>query len=80
MEPRIQYAKSKDGVSIAFSTLGEGGMPFVQMPFPFSHLQLTWEQPEVRSWLERCSSMPRNRNRREDTSCNLIDSLPVAVV
>ncbi|MCH7578403.1 MAG: hypothetical protein IH822_11575 [Chloroflexi bacterium] len=53
MEPRIQYAKTKDGVSIAFSTLGEGGMPFVQMPFPFSHLQLSWEIPEFRSWYER---------------------------
>ncbi len=24
MEPRIQYAKTEDGVSIAFSTMGEG--------------------------------------------------------
>ncbi len=24
MEPRIQYAQTKDGVSIAFRTLGEG--------------------------------------------------------
>jgi hypothetical protein len=24
MEPRIQYAQSKDGVSIAFWTMGEG--------------------------------------------------------
>ena len=53
MEPRIQYAKTKDGVSIAYSTLGEGGMPFVQMPFPFAHLQLNWEIPEYRSWYER---------------------------
>ncbi len=52
MEPHIQYAKTKDGVSIAFSTFGEG-MPFVQMPFPFSHLQLNWEIPEFRSWDER---------------------------
>ena len=28
MEPRIQYAKTKDGVSIAFWTLGQG-MPVV---------------------------------------------------
>ena len=35
MEPRIQYAKTADGVSIAFWTLGEG-MPIVQMPnIPF---------------------------------------------
>jgi class 3 adenylate cyclase/pimeloyl-ACP methyl ester carboxylesterase len=52
MEPRIRYAKTTDGVSIAFSTLGEG-MPFVQMPFPFSHLHLGWEIPEFRSWDER---------------------------
>jgi hypothetical protein len=31
MEPRIQYAQTEDGVSIAYWTLGEG-MPFVQMP------------------------------------------------
>ena len=52
MEPRIQYAKTEDGVSIAFSTLGEG-MPFVHMPAVFSHLQLDWEIPELRSWDER---------------------------
>ena len=27
MEPRIQYAKTKDGVSIAYWTLGEGPGP-----------------------------------------------------
>ncbi len=52
MEPRIQYAKTTDGVSIAFSTLGEG-TPFVHMPHPFTHLQLNWEIPEFRSWDER---------------------------
>jgi hypothetical protein len=42
MEPRIQYAKTKDGVSIAFWTLGEG-MPMVYMPdLPFSHIQMEW--------------------------------------
>ena len=52
MEPRIQYAKTEDGVSIAFSTLGEG-LPVVQMPAPFSHLQLDWEIREFRRWHER---------------------------
>ena len=51
-EPRIQYAQTKDGVSIALLTLGEG-TPFVHMPPPFSHLQLNWEIPEWRSWDER---------------------------
>ena len=52
MEPRIQYAKTTDGVSIAFWTLGEG-MPFVQMPvLPWSHIQLEW-QTGYRRWYER---------------------------
>jgi len=52
MEPRIQYAQTADGVSIAFWTLGEG-MPLVQMPsFPFSHIQMEWQFPEWRRWYE----------------------------
>jgi class 3 adenylate cyclase len=53
MEPQIQYAQTKDGVSIAFWTLGEG-MPLVVMPnIPFSHIQLEWRMPEMRRWYER---------------------------
>jgi len=52
MEPRIQYAKTKDGVSIAFWTLGEG-MPLVHLPVIFSHIQMEWEVPECRRWYER---------------------------
>ena len=52
MEPRIQYAQTADGVSIAFWTLGEG-TPLVQMPsIPVSHIQLEWQFPEIRRWLE----------------------------
>ena len=52
MEPRIQYAKTKDGVSIAFHTLGKG-MPFVQTRMPGSDIRLQWEVPEFRTWYER---------------------------
>ena len=53
MEPRIQYAQTKDGVSIAFWTLGEG-MPLVVMPnVPFGHAQLEWQIPEYRDWFEQ---------------------------
>jgi len=42
MEPRIRYARTEDGVSIAYWTLGEG-TPLVWMPFPTSsHTQLEW--------------------------------------
>ena len=53
MEPRIQYAKTADGVSIAFWTLGEG-VPFVNMPMlPWGHIQLGWQNPGQRRWYER---------------------------
>ena len=53
MEPRIQYAKTSDGVNIAFWTMGKG-MPLVQMPrLPFSHIQLEWQNPEYRRMFER---------------------------
>jgi class 3 adenylate cyclase len=53
MEPRIQYAKTADGVSIAFWTLGEG-MPVVQLPvLPWSHIEMGWQDPGWRRWYER---------------------------
>ena len=39
MEPRIQYAKTSDGVSIAYATLGEG-RPIVFSPRVFGDIHL----------------------------------------
>jgi class 3 adenylate cyclase len=52
MEPRIQYAKTADGVNIAFWTLGKG-MPYLVPDVPFSHIQLEWQMPGWRRWYER---------------------------
>jgi class 3 adenylate cyclase len=53
MEPRIQYAQTADGVSIAFWTLGEG-TPLVYMAdVPWSHVQLEWQELERRGWYQR---------------------------
>ncbi len=53
MEPRIQYAQTKDGVGIAFWTLGKG-MPLVLTPaIPFNHIQLAWRVPDERRLFER---------------------------
>ena len=52
MEPRIQYAQTSDGVSIAYWTLGEG-VPLVHMPEPgLSHIQLEWQSRRPRRWYE----------------------------
>ena len=43
MEPRIQYAKTADGVNIAYSVMGEGP-PLVRAPTPgITHAQRDWE-------------------------------------
>ena len=53
MEPRIQYAKTADGVNIAFWTLGEGkaivGSPWM----PATNVQSEWHQPDARRWYQR---------------------------
>src|SRR3989304_1050151 len=51
MEPRIQYAKTSDGVSIAFFTEGEG-MPFLNVPgMPMSNVQRQRKMPRLREAL-----------------------------
>jgi class 3 adenylate cyclase len=56
MEPRIQYAKTSDGVNIAFWMLGEGKPLVVTPDNTFSHVQLEWRVPECRAWYERLAA------------------------
>ena len=42
MEPRIQYAQTTDGVSIAYHTMGEG-IPLVTIPLWFSDVARSWD-------------------------------------
>ncbi len=52
MEPVFQYATTADGVTIAYATMGEG-RPIVFMPvLPLSHLQVEWQMPGMREFLE----------------------------
>jgi len=55
MEPRIQYARTSDGVNIAYWAMGEGPA-LVHLNFNFSHVRLEWEEPQVRDWYERLAS------------------------
>jgi pimeloyl-ACP methyl ester carboxylesterase/DNA-binding CsgD family transcriptional regulator len=53
MMPRVQFSHAADGVSIAYSTLGQGP-PLVLMPaLLFSHLEKMWELAELRQGLEQ---------------------------
>ncbi len=51
-EPRVQYARTADGVGIAFRTLGQGSPLVYLAGGPWSHVEL-WQVPECRRWYER---------------------------
>jgi DNA-binding CsgD family transcriptional regulator/pimeloyl-ACP methyl ester carboxylesterase len=52
VEPRVRYAQTDDGVSIAFGSVGSGP-PLVLLPtIPFAYFQLEWEIPEYRTVFE----------------------------
>ena len=54
MEPQIQYAKTEDGVNIAYWTMGEGGTPLIiGPPLGWSHIALECQLPELMAWYER---------------------------
>lgn len=53
MEPRIQYAKTSDGASIAYAAMGQGE-PLVLMPqVPLGNLKFEWDWPEYRRYFQR---------------------------
>src|SRR5437763_15949046 len=56
LEPRVRYAETDDGVSIAFTVVG-AGRPLVLLPtVPFGFFELEWEIPEYRAFFEALAS------------------------
>ncbi len=59
MEPRVQYTRTRDGVDIAYWSIGEGE-PLVFMPsMPMSHIEFEWQVPEWRAFYERFAERRR---------------------
>ena len=52
MEPRIQYAKTEDGVSIAYAVFGEGE-PLVFLWNPQANIRQQWDIAEFQVWYEK---------------------------
>ena len=52
MEPRIQYTKTSDGVSIAFTVLGSGTETLVSASSIWGDLHLYKGMPLYRAWFD----------------------------
>ena len=52
MEPQIRYAKTSDGINVAYWAIGEGTVLVQVPPIPFTQVQLAQAIPEDREWAE----------------------------
>lgn len=59
MEPHIEYARTSDGISVAYTSFGQGP-PLIVMPgVPFSNFRGEWQVPQLREAYERLGSQMR---------------------
>jgi pimeloyl-ACP methyl ester carboxylesterase len=58
MRPRTQYAKSGD-VFVAYQVTGRGSIDLLLAPGGFSHLDHTWEEPELARFIHELGSFTR---------------------
>jgi len=57
--PQTRYARSDDGVRIAYQVLGQGERDIVFVPGLMSHLDLLWEDPETADFYRRLARLGR---------------------
>ena len=69
--PRISYARSPDGVSLAFTITGDGPAVVFVPWVPFSNLRMEWQNPflnrvfeQMARRLQLCLNAARTRARR----------------
>jgi class 3 adenylate cyclase len=55
MEPSIRFCTSNDGTRLAYATLGRG-KPLLHVPGFSTNLEIEWEDPECRAWMERIAA------------------------
>lgn len=59
MAPATRYAKTRDGVHIAYQVYGDGPVDLLHVPQSFSAIELLWEHPVVARFFERLSACGR---------------------
>ena len=53
MGPPTRYAKTVDGLHIAYQVLGEGPVDLVYAPGWISNIECVWEMPDLGDFLRR---------------------------
>jgi predicted ATPase/DNA-binding SARP family transcriptional activator/pimeloyl-ACP methyl ester carboxylesterase/tRNA A-37 threonylcarbamoyl transferase component Bud32 len=71
LEQEIRFCRARDGVQIAYATVGEGP-PLVKVANWLSHLEYDWQSPIWHHWL---AGLARNRQliRYDERGCGLSD-------
>ena len=59
MIPDVRYAKTPEGVHIAYLTIGEGPMDLVFPGWGYSNIEYAWRIPEQRGFLVKIGAMGR---------------------
>jgi pimeloyl-ACP methyl ester carboxylesterase/class 3 adenylate cyclase len=57
--PETRYSRSTDGVHIAYQVLGDADLDLVVSPGYVSHLEHSWEDPQMARFLRRLASFSR---------------------
>ena len=57
--PEVRYAKTPDGIHLAYQTVGEGPIDIVYVPGYVSNIELNWDNPRLARSLRRLASFSR---------------------
>jgi pimeloyl-ACP methyl ester carboxylesterase len=57
--PEIRYAKTVDGLNIAYAVVGDGPLDLVHVPAFASHVEMVWEEPSLARSYSRLASFSR---------------------
>jgi hypothetical protein len=57
--PETRYSRSADGIHIAYQVLGDAHLDLVVSPGYVSHLEHSWEDPQLARFLRRLASFSR---------------------
>src|SRR5438132_11808885 len=59
LRPEVRYARAEDGVTIAYSVVGEGPVTIVVVSPLISQLELAWEEPALEHFWSRFAACAR---------------------